>query len=1110
MATTRPYINHLLQNVGITPACSEEERVAAEDIARIFAQHGFEPEVQEFTASPAHKQTSAILGIAAFMGALLMGVGGMVGVVGLLLALAAAVVFTLERMGRPILSKLGSRGLSQNVIAYHQASGPLASPRNRPVVVVAHYDSPRADLFSQMPYAAYRPVIVKLLPYAMLAPAIIAVLRLFPFPAAAKAVFWILAIVIALVPLAHAVGIIMNRYVLPYTSGSVCNKSSVAAMLGVMNAVAPFKGQNEFPQDIPFDDYFAEQRRIAEELARAAELEGMDSGQISEAESEEDMVPGEEPAPVEQAVAEQTSAFEVAGGVVGALDADSTASMQLEDEAPEVVATPAASDEATGATQAMSVAEIAAAMSAAADATEAMGSVATPREDAMVTEDADTSFVATEPIVETVDEGAASVGSEAGRDAVSTAPAVDAAPAAEVPTVVNAAGNYRFGPDVIHALGMVPETCEIEYLTPAAPEPAPTPTSSSASVVGVAPTRALSADQDEQQMAPAPMAAADVVFDGDDAVEQSAFEMAALVEDEPMPAAELEQDAVDGFDGLRDDAYDLGEDEGLDDDEGLGDERVRRSSYETEDLDFSPRPTAASRAHNGIAETLTLVGERAMHLFDSAVQHGKEAIADFKATHTMPFGIGDESPEDEELDAEGLADERDDLGSEETTSSAAAAEVDETEEFSLSEMKGSTAVYDASMLTGGESVADEVEPVVDSTASAPVDLGATVAQDISSILDTPAPASGGATQAFSPEPVVAAGGGAQADAPAGDVSSRDDRTVETVDSLMAEISSAIRPTPQQRASIVVPDPAQPSIHEPETSNRSSLFDLPDPSVTPIDPFAPDNNAGETSLFSAMSQADDPDQLAVLNAPLASDAEAIGTITADAPVAHTSYEEPKRRRGLFRRKKNEEQSMSEYLGLDDSFDARQSGREIGSWDNFGDDDWKGGATGAEGVTAAEMRDAITSLGDDELLGHDIWFVATGASEYDNAGMNAFLDTHRDKLRGVFLINLECVGAGQVAMLATEGDTRVLRGDRRIMNLVRKVSSAFHHEFGSVEMPYLATDAYAAMSRSLRSLTIAGVEGPCLACSHSEEDLPYNVDVDNIDMVADVVTEVIRRS
>ena len=236
-----------------------------------------------------------------------------------------------------------------------------------------------------------------------------------------------------------------------------------------------------------------------------------------------------------------------------------------------------------------------------------------------------------------------------------------------------------------------------------------------------------------------------------------------------------------------------------------------------------------------------------------------------------------------------------------------------------------------------------------------------------------------------------------------------------------------------------------------------------------------------------------------------------TISADAPIGAVPAA-PERRRGfgkLFGKKKRQK-SMSDWLGVDEGFDAKLSGRDIGSWDNFEGDDWKGGAAGADGVSVDELRDAVTSMGDDELLGHDIWFVATGASEFDNAGIRAFLDTHRDKLRGVFLINLESIGAGEPCMLSLEGERRVLKGDKRIMNLVRRVSGALHEEFGEIETPYLATDAYRAMERSLRSLTIAGVEDGRIACSHTVDDLPYRVNAKNVNMVADVVTEVIRRS
>ena len=308
--------------------------------------------------------------------------------------------------------------------------------------------------------------------------------------------------------------------------------------------------------------------------------------------------------------------------------------------------------------------------------------------------------------------------------------------------------------------------------------------------------------------------------------------------------------------------------------------------------------------------------------------------------------------------------------------------------------------------------------------------------------------------------------------------------VETVDSLMAEIERG--PVHQQR-NIRVPDIASPSTGAVPTRrssiNRSALLDLPDPSAGGSDPFANVGSSdggrpamGSTAQFTVVSSNDRP---SASTAPEGT----FDTIRAPKPVGK------KKRRGLFGRKKHEE-NLNDWL------------------DN--DDGWKGGAAGNAELTEADLRGAVASLGDDELLGHDIWFVATGASEHGNAGIREFLESHRDKLRGVFLINLESIGAGELAMLSTEGERRVLKGDKRIMGLVSRVSADFHHEIGAVDMPFVDTDAHAAMERSLRSLTIAGVDENGFACSHNQEDMPLNIDTSNIALVADVVTEVIRRS
>ena len=918
MANTQKYLNHLLQNTGITPACSEEERAAADIIAKTFSDHGFEPEVQEFSASGSAKIVQAVLGIAAFVGAVLMGIGGAVGVIGLLLAVAAAALFTMERTGRPVLSRFGAGGLSQNVIAYHKASGPLASPRNRPVVVVAHYDSPRADFLCQEPYASYRPLLVKLLPYAMLAPAVIAVVRLLPIPDAAKVVLWLLAIVAALVPMANAVAIIANRFVLPYTTGAECNKASVAAMLGVMDAVSPYQGAGEeFSEDVPFDEYFAEQKKIAEEAIAAAEA----------AAAAETAYPHE-------LEAEDAEAADAAEGADEADIPEEEAEAVSEDDAEESAPVDA------GATATFEVLEPSSTVSM--DSTDMIPDAALDAEETAI-----------------ASEEAEGDGGESGAEESDDEPAAKE-DEPEEPSVLNARGNYRYGVDAIRGLGMIAPSCTLVYEAEEAPE------GSELTAFDVpAEEDEIPADDD-----------VDAIADGEADEETDFAEI-----DEPMEAedAAVDDDAPDSLD--------------------IDDEPIEVAPEDIEVLDEEPEAEEAEPA-----------------------------------------------VEDED-DREPAADEPEDASEPEQDEALFEVEAEADQAPAETVEPGSTQVFQAS-----------------------------AADDPSRTISMPA------------------------------------RPVETVDSLMAEISSAV-PAPARARTISVPSTADaPSPRVPETANRSSLFDLPDPSASPVDPFAaPVDRSADDAAAAARSSFTviDSSASATPAHDPSSAADRIETISAPAPAREEKRGVFSR---LFGRKKKRDDSMSEWLGVEDDYDAKRDGADIGSWDNFDDDDsgWKGGATGAEGVTEDELREAVTSMGDDELLGHDIWFVATGASENGNAGIQAFLNEHRDKLRGVFLINLECIGAGEVSMLATEGERRTLKGDKRIMKLVNRVSSDFHHEYGAVDMPYVTTDAYPAMSMSLRSLTLGGIEGSGFALGHTDEDQPFNVDPDNVTMVSDVVTEVIRRS
>lgn len=160
---------------------------------------------------------------------------------------------------------------------------------------------------------------------------------------------------------------------------------------------------------------------------------------------------------------------------------------------------------------------------------------------------------------------------------------------------------------------------------------------------------------------------------------------------------------------------------------------------------------------------------------------------------------------------------------------------------------------------------------------------------------------------------------------------------------------------------------------------------------------------------------------------------------------------------------------------------------------------------------ELKDAVLSMGSDELLCHDIWFVALGASENNHAGMKQFLSEYRRDIRGAFLINLDCVGAGSLTVLTAEDPYNTRRADRRITRLLSKIAEDLHIQLQKKAYDYGRTDATPAMHASVRSATIMGCDENGLpALAHTQDDVAHMIDAKQVKQVAQMVCELIRRA
>jgi len=231
-------------------------------------------------------------------------------------------------------------------------------------------------------------------------------------------------------------------------------------------------------------------------------------------------------------------------------------------------------------------------------------------------------------------------------------------------------------------------------------------------------------------------------------------------------------------------------------------------------------------------------------------------------------------------------------------------------------------------------------------------------------------------------------------------------------------------------------------------------------------------------------------------------------------------------GRKRKKGHDSEDVKGWLGVDEEFDARKAGKDIGSWDNFDatDDDaeglgWKGGWAGDDPIEdpefaaneAARIRRRVTESVDRELSEKEVWFVATGAEEVGTYGMQAFLRDYGDDLRDALIINIDGCGAGTLYWASAEGMARRYRADRRLVGLARRVSRETETVIKPRVYKGLSTDATPALARGFKAMSIMAFDNSGLPVNwHWKTDTADAVDETLLEKTAEFVTAMVREA
>ena len=128
-----------------------------------------------------------------------------------------------------------------------KGEGPLVQKGVRPIVIVAHYDTPHENPVYSTPLAPYLPLAWRFSKWCVLAVAVATLFQIMAFlPEVFRRILWVVGLIAALPLLLLAVTGIVELFT-PSTEGANDNKTGVAAMLGILENVRPSGEQSAYP-----------------------------------------------------------------------------------------------------------------------------------------------------------------------------------------------------------------------------------------------------------------------------------------------------------------------------------------------------------------------------------------------------------------------------------------------------------------------------------------------------------------------------------------------------------------------------------------------------------------------------------------------------------------------------------------------------------------------------------------------------------------------------------------------------------------------------------------------------------------------------------------------
>ena len=228
------HVSYLSEEIGPRPGGTEEEQQAALYIADYLQKEaGLAAEIEDF-AIASNTETPSLICAGIMLVAVVLGLAvPAIGILAFFLALVSGGLMLAESLGKPVLSRMLGKGVSQNVVAKYEPASADMKSSHRKIVIVSHYDSGKVQAELNEPLLGILPIIKLCAPVAAVVTAVLLLIRGLALGNASGApvvVISIITVIAAIIAIAPGIFALAHRTA-GYSAGANCNASGVAVLM---------------------------------------------------------------------------------------------------------------------------------------------------------------------------------------------------------------------------------------------------------------------------------------------------------------------------------------------------------------------------------------------------------------------------------------------------------------------------------------------------------------------------------------------------------------------------------------------------------------------------------------------------------------------------------------------------------------------------------------------------------------------------------------------------------------------------------------------------------------------------------------------------------------